>query len=133
MDASTVTAEDASIGAIKRPTLEAPGTSEGLATPSSLRGSRPASRRGSGTIPGVSGHSTPFHSHTDLHEPLPHASKDLMAGVLRKYESLFTLTPQRMRMIVDAFEEVLERGLQEHGQTVVSTHSSASIPGSTSR
>jgi hypothetical protein len=44
-----------------------------------------------------------------------------MADHLRKYESLFTLTPQRMRIIVDAFEEVLEQGLKEYGQVVVST------------
>lgn len=42
-----------------------------------------------------------------------------MADILRKYESMFTLTAQRMRIIVDAFEEVLEKGLREHGQIVV--------------
>lgn len=42
-----------------------------------------------------------------------------MADYLRKYESAFILTPQRMRMIVHAFEETLEKGLQEWDQTVV--------------
>jgi hexokinase len=58
-----------------------------------------------------------------------------MADHLRKYESLcvsaatrifynltrgsFTLTPQRMRMIVDAFSETLELGLAHTGQVVV--------------
>jgi len=42
-----------------------------------------------------------------------------MADHLRKYESLFTLTPQRMRMIVEAFKETLELGLQEPNQVVV--------------
>lgn len=58
-----------------------------------------------------------------------------MADHLRKYESLcvsaatqifynltpssFTLTPQRMRMIVDAFTETLELGLAQAGQVVV--------------
>ena len=43
-----------------------------------------------------------------------------MSEHLRKYEGLFTLTPQRMRMIVDAFEEALEKGLSEWDQCVVS-------------
>ncbi|KAF8241147.1 hexokinase [Tricholoma matsutake] len=41
-----------------------------------------------------------------------------MADHLRKYESLFTLTPQRMRMIVEAFKETLELGLQQPDQVV---------------
>ena len=31
----------------------------------------------------------------------------------------FTLTPQRMRMITEAFKEALETGLQKPGQVVV--------------
>lgn len=31
----------------------------------------------------------------------------------------FTLTPQRMRMITEAFTDTLETGLKEHGQIVV--------------
>jgi len=45
-----------------------------------------------------------------------------MSDYLRKYEGLFTLTPQRMRMIVDAFEEALEKGLGEWDQCVVSSN-----------
>lgn len=41
-----------------------------------------------------------------------------MADLLRKYESLLTLTPQRMRMIVHAIEETLDKGLQKDGQVV---------------
>ncbi|KAI0088406.1 hexokinase [Irpex rosettiformis] len=41
-----------------------------------------------------------------------------MADHLRKFESLFTLTPQRMRMIVEAFKESLELGLAKPGQVV---------------
>jgi hexokinase len=41
-----------------------------------------------------------------------------MADHLRKFETLFTLTPQRMRMIVDAFTESLEVGLESPGQVV---------------
>ncbi|KAG8892006.1 hexokinase A, partial [Tulasnella sp. 403] len=45
-------------------------------------------------------------------------AKEISPSILRKYGSLFTLTPQRMRIIVDAFEEVLEKGLREQGQIV---------------
>jgi len=45
-----------------------------------------------------------------------------MSDYLRRYEGLFTLTPQRMRMIVEAFEEALEKGLSEWDQCVVSTN-----------
>jgi hexokinase len=41
-----------------------------------------------------------------------------MTDHLKKYELLFTLTPQRMRMIVEAFAETLEKGLKEHDQIV---------------
>jgi len=41
-----------------------------------------------------------------------------MADHLRRLESIFTLTPQRMRMIVEAFKEALETGLEQPGQVV---------------
>lgn len=47
------------------------------------------------------------------------AGESVILDSLAKYEGLFILTPDRMRSIVDAFEEVLDRGLQEHGQVVV--------------
>lgn len=47
-----------------------------------------------------------------------------MSDYLRKFEGLFTLTPQRMRMIVEAFEEALEKGLSEWDQCVVSANCS---------
>ncbi|KAG0152504.1 hypothetical protein CROQUDRAFT_649931 [Cronartium quercuum f. sp. fusiforme G11] len=58
--------------------------------------------------------------HTRTHEnaELPHATKMQMADYLRKFEHLFTVTPQRMRMIVDAFIDSLEIGLKEDGQAV---------------
>jgi hypothetical protein len=34
----------------------------------------------------------------------------------------FTLTPQRMRMIVEAFKDALELGLEKDGQIVVRSH-----------
>jgi hypothetical protein len=42
---------------------------------------------------------------------------------LRKYEALLlkAVTPQRMRMIVHAFEDTLDKGLKKDGQVVVST------------
>ncbi|KAG8983883.1 hexokinase A [Tulasnella sp. JGI-2019a] len=103
--------EEASIHAIKRPNLDA--------LPSSGNASRGASRRGSGKIVTPTGALTPFYTSTEAHEAKPHATKEaLMTDVLRKYESMFTLTAQRMRIIVDAFEETLEKGLQENGQIV---------------
>ncbi|KAE9402725.1 hexokinase [Gymnopus androsaceus JB14] len=77
-----------------------------------------ASRRGSGSITLPSGQTMAFHTRTHQEEDLPHATKKTMADHLRKYESLFTLTPQRMRMIVEAFKDTLELGLQKHKQIV---------------
>jgi len=41
-----------------------------------------------------------------------------MADHLRRLENIFTLTPQRMRMIVESFKESLELGLEKPGQVV---------------
>ncbi|KAF4613040.1 hypothetical protein D9613_010927 [Agrocybe pediades] len=76
------------------------------------------SRRGSGSVTLPTGQTLAIHTRTHDEEVLPHATKKTMADHLRKYESLFTLTPQRMRMIVEAFKESLETGLEEPGQTV---------------
>lgn len=78
----------------------------------------PASRRGSGTITLPTGVTLNYHTRTNEEEDLPHATKKTMADHLRKFETLFTLTPQRMRMIVDAFTESLEIGLESPGQVV---------------
>lgn len=67
---------------------------------------------GSGT------HGPASHTRTQSNDSVPHATKKTMVDHLRKYESLFTLTPQRMRIIVDSFVEVLETGLKEYGQIV---------------
>lgn len=79
-----------------------------------------ASRRGSGSITLPSGQTLALHTRSseDVDSTLPHATKKTMADHLRKFESLFTLTPQRMRMIVEAFKESLEVGLAKHGQIV---------------
>lgn len=79
---------------------------------------RKSTRRGSGVIATPSG-DTHYYTSTDAHETLPHPKAASLADVQRKYESLFIMTPQRMRIIVDAFEEALEKGLQEPGQVVV--------------
>lgn len=78
----------------------------------------PASRRGSGSVILPSGQTIAIHTRTHDEEDLPHATKKTMADHLRKYETLFTLTPQRMRMIVEAFSESLETGLSKPGQIV---------------
>jgi hexokinase len=61
-----------------------------------------------------------YHTRTNESDDLPHPTKKTMTDHLRKYESLFTLTPQRMRMIVDSFDETFEKGLAEPEQVVVS-------------
>ncbi|KAK0209407.1 hypothetical protein IW262DRAFT_1468971 [Armillaria fumosa] len=76
------------------------------------------SRRGSGSITLPSGQTMTIHTRTHEEEDLPHTTKKTMADHLRKYESLFTLTPQRMRMIVEAFKDTLELGLQKPQQVV---------------
>ncbi|KAF8558656.1 hexokinase [Imleria badia] len=78
----------------------------------------PASRRGSGSLVLPSGQTIAIHTRTQDEEDLPHATKKTMADHLRKYETLFTLTPQRMRMIVEAFAESLELGLAKPNQIV---------------
>jgi len=76
------------------------------------------SRRGSGSITLASGQTLAIHTRTQDEEDLPHATKKTMADHLRKYESIFTLTPQRMRMIVEAFKDTLELGLSKPDQVV---------------
>jgi hexokinase len=82
----------------------------------------PASRRGSGSVHLPTGHTLTIHTRTQDEEELPHATKRTMADHLRKYETVFTLTPQRMRIIADAFRETLELGLQKPKQIVVRIH-----------
>ncbi|KAF5384407.1 hypothetical protein D9615_003448 [Tricholomella constricta] len=95
------------------------------------------SRRGSGSITLASGQTLAIHTRTHDEEDLPHATKKTMADHLRKYESRcvvhlqfrvstnpkarssFTLTPQRMRMIVEAFKDTLELGLAKPDQVVL--------------
>ncbi|EJF58279.1 hexokinase-domain-containing protein [Dichomitus squalens] len=78
-----------------------------------------ASRRGSQTVQLPSGQTlTTFTKSSTDDEGLPHATKKTMADHLRKFEALFNLTPQRMRMIVEAFRESLELGLSKNGQIV---------------
>ncbi|KAI9438175.1 hexokinase [Lactarius indigo] len=78
----------------------------------------PTSRRGSGSVTLPSGQVLAIHHRTQDEEDLPHATKKTMADHLRKYESIFTLTPQRMRMIVEAFKDTLELGLEKPKQIV---------------
>ncbi|KAL7284867.1 hexokinase [Trametes coccinea BRFM310] len=78
-----------------------------------------SSRRGSTSVVLPSGQTLPSYTRSSEDDDgLPHATKKKMADHLRKYEALFTLTPQRMRIIVEAFKESLELGLAKHGQVV---------------
>ncbi|KAG8746284.1 hexokinase A [Ceratobasidium sp. 414] len=108
--------EDDVVRAIRRPSLVTQGS------PSTSR--RGLGRQmltllaGSGSITTPSGMTLTYHTRTNESDDLPHATKKTMTDHLRKYESLFTLTPQRMRMIVDAFDETFEKGLGEPEQVV---------------
>ncbi|KAI0783176.1 hexokinase-domain-containing protein, partial [Abortiporus biennis] len=62
-------------------------------------------------------HASTYTRTSDV-EDLPHATKKRMADHLRRLEMMFTLTPQRMRIIVEAFKDTLELGLSKHGQVV---------------
>ncbi|WRT65372.1 uncharacterized protein IL334_002315 [Kwoniella shivajii] len=81
-------------------------------------GSGRVSRRGSNIVMTPGGAQAVYHHRTNDDIELPHAEKKTIADHLRKYESLLTLTPQRMRMIVHSFEETLDLGLQKDGQIV---------------
>ncbi|KAF9477658.1 hexokinase [Pholiota conissans] len=78
----------------------------------------PLSRRGSGSVTLATGQTLAIHTRTHDEEDLPHATKKTMSDHLRRLENLFTLTPQRMRMIVEAFKDTLELGLEKPGQVV---------------
>ncbi|KAL5478227.1 HXK1_2 [Sanghuangporus weigelae] len=82
----------------------------------------PASRRGSGSVTLPSGTTLAIHTRTSPTQLKSDISSiQTMADHLRKYEQLFTLTPQRMRMITQAFSEVLDNGLKKHNQVVPMT------------
>ncbi|CAL1710362.1 unnamed protein product [Somion occarium] len=76
-----------------------------------------ASRRGSSSVTLPTGH-TLAYTRTSEVDDLPHATKKKMADHLRRFETMFTMTPQRMRMIVEAFKDSLELGLSKSGQVV---------------
>ncbi|KIJ39858.1 hypothetical protein M422DRAFT_210085 [Sphaerobolus stellatus SS14] len=81
--------------------------------------SLPGSRRGSGSFILPSGQTMAFHTRTNFEdEGLPHATNKTLADYTKKFESLFTLTPPRMRMIVNGLLEAFEKGLKEPGQVV---------------
>ncbi|KAK8861266.1 hypothetical protein IAR55_002085 [Kwoniella newhampshirensis] len=83
----------------------------------SISSSGRISRRGSNAALTPGGQNV-YHTRTNADVEFPHAEKKTMADHLRKYESLLTLTPQRMRMIVHAIEDTLDNGLQKDGQVV---------------
>lgn len=68
----------------------------------------------------ISSTGQPEYSRSDANTPedLPHATKRTMSDYLRRYEGLFVLTPQRMRIITHVLEETLDKGLKEPGQIV---------------
>ncbi|RSH84456.1 hexokinase A [Apiotrichum porosum] len=93
-------------------------TSETVTTPALSRGGSKSGRRGSGSVLTPSGQHVVYHTRTQDEVDFPHAGKKTIADHLRKYESLLTVTAPRMRMIVQAFEETLDKGLKKNGETV---------------
>lgn len=63
-----------------------------------------------------------WHTRTHQNEDVPHAAEEELKKQFEKYEKLFTITPQRLRKIVESFVETLEKGLEEPDQVVVSDH-----------
>ena len=61
-----------------------------------------------------------WHTSTHRHEGRPGASESDLDEQYEKYKELFTLTPDRLKEIVKRFVVVLEAGLKEDKQTVVS-------------
>jgi len=60
-----------------------------------------------------------YHTRTNFaDEGLPHATTNTIADYLTKFEKLFSITPQRMRMVVDAFVDAMDKGLKEPNQVV---------------
>lgn len=59
-----------------------------------------------------------WHTSSHKHEDNPHAHEEQLKQTYERFEKLFTITPQRLRMITDRFVGVLEEGLQKEGQTV---------------
>ncbi|KAF7795718.1 hypothetical protein EIP86_006883 [Pleurotus ostreatoroseus] len=66
----------------------------------------------------AAGNPVAYHTRSSEQEDLPHATKRKMSDHLRRFETLFTLTPQRMRIIVEAFKDALELGLSKPKQVV---------------
>ncbi|SCV70073.1 BQ2448_1467 [Microbotryum intermedium] len=80
---------------------------------------RRASTTARGSVSGTGRRSDASHFHrTHEENHPPSASKKDMAEWLSRLEHQFSVTPQRCRMIVDAFIETLERGLTQTGQEV---------------
>nr|XP_018264311.1 hexokinase [Kwoniella dejecticola CBS 10117]OBR86469.1 hexokinase [Kwoniella dejecticola CBS 10117] len=73
------------------------------------------SRRGSNIVMTPSGAQAVYHTRTQDDVELPHAEK----SAENDSSILDVVTPQRMRMIVHAFEDTLDNGLQKDGQIVV--------------
>ncbi|KAK0531738.1 hexokinase [Tilletia horrida] len=90
------------------------------------RSNSASSRRGSVTLQGRRGsgveqrdsHVVSWHTSTHKHEKDTGAREEDLKKQLERFTQLFTITPQRLRMITDNFVGVLEDGLAQDGQTV---------------
>nr|ACV91998.1 hexokinase 1 [Cryptococcus deuterogattii] len=96
-----------------------PAQAVGLERSTSSSGSGRVSRRGSGLVMTPGGVQTVYHTRTNDDIEFPHAEKsDISPPRLVCKSEPVAVTPQRMRMIVHAIEETLDKGLQKNGQVV---------------
>jgi hexokinase len=63
-----------------------------------------------------------LHTSSHKHEGPRGAKESDLEKEFEHYSELFTLTPDRLKTITKKFVGVLETGLKEDNQTVVSTH-----------
>ncbi|KAL9935343.1 hypothetical protein V8E36_005691 [Tilletia maclaganii] len=95
-------------------------------TPSKRANSTSSQRRSSVTLQGRRGsgveqresHVVSWHTSTHKHEKVKGAEEADLKKQLERFTQLFTITPQRLRMITDSFVGQLEDGLAKDGQVV---------------
>lgn len=59
-----------------------------------------------------------WHTSSHKHERRPAAQEEQLNKEVKRFEELFTLTPERLKTITERFVGVLKEGLDEPGKTV---------------
>lgn len=70
-----------------------------------------------------------WHTSTHRHEDPVGATEKVLNEQFEKYKDMFELTSDRLKAIVERFVGVLETGLEQPGQTVVSRSSMQHVRG----